>query len=738
MAFGFGRKKGASGGDEAQGAQSASQAPPKAKKRKPNEMLSSVIKESTEGAAVALMRSNELFLVDGGSKAVILLLDVAKPSFGGLSQKQRGDETKGSIIELIQADHIKTVATAGMLEEDIFGIIPTLQTVERMDEFDLLVNAEYNWATVDLATFSIAEGGPATFAQAKQVANDLASIESVMGAGVAAPAAAAAPAPAPATEVLAAVPDDEVDYGDEDDQIEDDYVPAASEPAGDDEPDFGEEPDFGDEEPVDYGDLDAEDGGDFDDDGYAGDDEGGFEDYADEGYEAETSDREVTEEEVENTIARRYLSGDLDLEVDLAPFENYLGTNEPIALFSEEADVDDWLGNQIAQMAKQANAEIVSSHQRGIAELRQQYLGLMSLHVEDVVKQLDLDDPTTSYGDLRKRAISDHRDRAVRAEEIAANRRREIKERFDSEVEVRALAAAEQERIRYRDRHGAKLERDLSEVNSQVAAQSDDMLAQAQEHILSSRRNDASKRMDLGVNRILDALGERHRSFIDEEARLYEVHSQRMQAFLDDYRKEDLARSHALQEELSRNDQVQRAGQEYAARMDAAAAEHRAEIARLHDEIEKLHEAAKSEMVSAEKRWNGLLEVERANTQAANVRADEINQRLTLVDQRTNEQYKDRLAAMDEERRRAVDEADRAAKVSDRGSKMLALLGLVMAVAALAIGILIGMMWVNSRGAGGGMMLPHFAMLADTFLHSTAADPGSWLTAIPSSTQTSA
>jgi len=305
-------------------------------------------------------------------------------------------------------------------------------------------------------------------------------------------------------------------------------------------------------------------------------------------------------------------------------------------------------------------------------------------------------------------------------------------------VEGRAQAAAEQERIRYKDRHGAKLERDLSEVNSQVAAQSDDLLAQAQEQILSSRRNDAGKRMDLGVNRILDALGERHRAFIEEESHLYDVHSQRMQSFLDDYRKEDLARSHALQEELARNDQVQRAGQEYAARMDAAAAEHRSEIARLHADIEKLHALAKDEMASAEKRWAGLLEVERANTSAANVRADEINQRLSLVDQRTEEQYKDHLAAMDEERRRAVDEADRAAKVSDRGSKMLALLGLVMAVAALAIGILIGMMWVNSRGSGSGMMLPHLTMLADTFLHSTAADPGSWLTAIPSSTQTSA
>lgn len=752
--FGGRKKKASADGDSVEVVPAApAAAAPKAKKHKPNEMLSSVIKESTEGAAVALMRANEPFLLEGGTKAAILLLDVSRPSFGGLSQKQRGDEDKGSIIELIQADHIKTVATAGMLAEDVFGIIPTHDTVERMDEFDLLVETPYTWGVVTLSPFGVAEGAETTFSVAKQVANSLLDIGQAIGAD----AAATQVIPAAVASTPAAVPapaDDEVDFGEE---FDEDSIPELDDLPADDVPvagHAGSEDDLADldDDAVDYGDLDQDDTHFDDGDGefpfdaddsdldYGSDDQDAFLADDDETPQDEEIDydREVSDDEVQDTIARRYLSGDLGLEVDLEPFERYLGTQSPIALFSEDADVDDWLGNQIAQMAKQANAELLSFNQRSLGDLRQQYLGLMSMHVEQVNDQLDVENPSTVYGELTAAAADDHRSRMTKYDEIIAGRKREIVQRFDDEAEDRAKAAAAMARSQYKDRNGSRMERELSEITSQVAAQNDDVLAQQREDILRRRRSDAAKRMDLGVNRILEALGERHRQMVEDQTRIYEHHNARMQQFLDDYRKEDVARSHALQEELARDDKVERAGQEYAARMDAASSEHRAEIARLNSEIEKIHESARADVAGVEKRWQGLLEAEQANTKAANSRADEISNRLSTVTERTEQQFKDRLVAMDSERERAVKAADQAEKIGNRSSKMIAMMALVMALAALAIGILIGMMWRNMQGGAGFVMVPQLTMMADTFLHSTAADLGGWLAAIPLSTQTPA
>lgn len=736
MAFGFGRKK--ASGDEASGPEAVGQpaAPaPKAKKRKPNEMLSSVIKESTEGAATALMRSNKSFLIDGGSKAVVLLLDVA--NIGGLSQRQRGDESKGSIIELIQADQITTIATAGMLEEDIFGIIPTENTVSRMDEYDLLVNAPYTWGTVDLGSFQIAEGGPATFASAKQVSEGIQTVEQAIGAASAHRLDETAFMPPVASgavgsdEVDGA---DDIDYGDDDGDLDDlpepqgfgDETPFDDETVHEDEPAFDE---YADEDDVFDPEVEQFDGLEED---APFDDENGYQDGAGEGEYYEPDDREVSEAEIEDTIARRYLSGDLGLEVDLAPFEHYLGTSDPIALFNENADVDDWLGNQMAQMAKQANADIEAHRYRSLAELRQQYQALMSMHVEQVVAELDIDNPKTMYGSLKAAAVDDHRERYSDGERIISERKREILDRFEAELKERADQAAMTARVQYKDRNQSRIDRELSEVGAQVAAQNDDVLAQQQEQLLATRRSDATKRMDLGMNRILEALGERHRAMVKAEAALYSQHSQRMQDFLDEYRKEDVARSHALQEELARNDKVDAAGREYAARMDAMAAEHRAEITKLREGIDQLHVKAREEMKASEDRWRGLLEVQEANTQAANTRADDYSKRLSLVGEQTEAQYKNRLADMDAERQRAVDEADRATKVTDRGTKLMASLALVMALAALAIGILLGMMWANSRGAG--LILPTHS-ISSMFDGSATVLHG--VTAIPSSTQTS-
>ena len=59
---------------------------PKQKKRKPAELLSSVVNESAVGAAIDLLKQNEAFALPNGTAWVGLLLSVDE--IGGLSQKQ--------------------------------------------------------------------------------------------------------------------------------------------------------------------------------------------------------------------------------------------------------------------------------------------------------------------------------------------------------------------------------------------------------------------------------------------------------------------------------------------------------------------------------------------------------------------------------------------------------------------------------------------------------------------------
>ena len=118
------------------------------KRRKPEEMLASVVRESTANAAIDLLRQNERFALPGNNSWAALALPVA--NIGGLSKKQQKDEAKGSLIELINHDLIQAITTRVLLDEEVLCIIPTPQTLERMEEYSLLTNASYFWMVLTL------------------------------------------------------------------------------------------------------------------------------------------------------------------------------------------------------------------------------------------------------------------------------------------------------------------------------------------------------------------------------------------------------------------------------------------------------------------------------------------------------------------------------------------------------------------------------------------------------------
>ena len=121
----------------------------RAKPRRKDETLASVLTESEPGAAVDVMRQIDRFVLpkevapNGGY--VVMVLPTADPSFGGLSRKQNKDKDKGLIINLMQAGDIEIVITPALLDDDALGIIPEHGTLERMDEFTILRDARFMW-----------------------------------------------------------------------------------------------------------------------------------------------------------------------------------------------------------------------------------------------------------------------------------------------------------------------------------------------------------------------------------------------------------------------------------------------------------------------------------------------------------------------------------------------------------------------------------------------------------------
>lgn len=143
----------------------------KAKKtRKPrdDERLSSVLRESEPNTAIDLLRRNTEFEIPSGNAWVVMLLRAQ--DIGGLSKKERKNEDKGAIINLMSSDDINVIFVPELADEDSVVFVPNKGTLGRMDEFGLLREARY----LPAAVFVDPEGGGLTITTVPGVNEDIA------------------------------------------------------------------------------------------------------------------------------------------------------------------------------------------------------------------------------------------------------------------------------------------------------------------------------------------------------------------------------------------------------------------------------------------------------------------------------------------------------------------------------------------------------------------------------------
>ncbi len=711
-------KKGSRGEAQQSPAESPQDAPGKqAKRRRPQESLASVVNESVPGAAVDLMSRNEYFALPNRAGWAILLLNTGSPEFGGLSLKQRGDEAKGSIIELIAGDQIQVVVTARMLDMDVLGIIPNEATLRRLGEYRILRDAKYAWGIISEGDDGLVENAvaEATFASAQAIAAGQRTLQQelpdvwqwalgneVLQEQAPAPQAVppALPAPEAAPQAQPAAFDDasEDPFGQEG---------APSEPAVEPEPTAApvyEEPDDG----VDYATLDegdavqdlwADDEAPVYDDDEAGDEQD-FDDYDDEA-EGEGSTyeqylemhegREVTEREVRESIIRRFADDELDLAIDAEEFEKTFSTDVP-AVTIDVGDSDDWLSGQVALIASQANAQLAQLHEDNRAELRQQYVDLMSIHAEKVARDLSLNSEGARYTALRKAAESDYDVDKARASDETARLRKEIVDRCESEAEEVAQAAAAEARSRFHRQNRPTKERLLSEAGVDVDRRGEERFTENRRTLIETRRKDAGYLMEMGVTRALQILAERQAEQRRAEAVLLHEWTDRIMEFIDENRKNDVTRTEALAEQLARQNTVADLTEQFAKERASLQAEQEAKVASLQAEMLHQREASLAELKQRDEAWQHKVVDAEGRVNHANDLVRALTDQLGSVGERIEEQYTARIADLEGDKRSFSEELERAGQIQKRANTTMLILLIALTLAGVLVGVILG--WV--------------------------------------------
>ncbi|MDT8913575.1 hypothetical protein [Amycolatopsis sp. PS_44_ISF1] len=642
----------------------------KERRKKPDELLSSVVRETAVPAAVDLLRSNTPFVFPSGTAWVMLVLFA--DAIGGLSKRHGRDEAKGSIIQLIGSDHIQTLATAKMLADDYFGIIPTGETLERMEEFALLRHAEYSWAVVwpkpgDDVDIDLVSG--ATVARAKAVLAESMTLEAAVG-----PQAWRRHSGTTITE-------------DTDDAIAE--AEAASESAGADDGDAifdplpVDEPVFTDEPltPAGNAEVPAEPTATVDDDP-AFLETGGMEEFDEDDDDVpihpldgdevvQLADQDQTREE----IARRFLSDELDLEVRLTEFHATFAIAASVVQIDVPQGTTEWLSAQVAQLTRQANADLTQLRHTHQAELQVLCVTLLSAHAQQVIRDVATDRDGSRYKSIKDSAEQAHRERESAKEQQIREAKARIAHDHEHEAKKRAEQAALDAEIRYDERHRPRMQRDQADAAAEIDRIVENAYSHDQQEILRVRRADAALMMQVGTTKIFEVLAERQSEYLAAEAARLAQWRTEIQRMVDDNRKADIAHAETLAEHQRSTDAVAIARREHEAHMETMRNEHTERIRLMEGELERIRADASARMRVHDAEWQHRLGVTQEQVKSYIARTADLMKERDTAESSANSRWAERLKQT---------EAPLAREVEIQGRWIRVLLVLMIAVALFA------------------------------------------------------
>lgn len=720
--------------------------------RAAKDSLTLVIDETEPGAALDIIRQNTEWLLPNGIGVILALpvdASIEDGGIGGLGKvSSKGNEDKGSILQRIADDKIQVCATEDMLRHNILGVIPTPASLgpDGMGEYTLFDRAKFLLTSVtprpdgtletvpvhfDEATglIEVPDGDidTVTLAQAQEIAAGSVTLASLIptlwkrlgGEGadeeVAEEEIAEEAAPAAPTLPPTAAPSESVEAVENLPHFDPDDIP--------DEP-------MVDELPSDEGLYDEDD-----------EDENPFDDIEEapapaphvptqtEEVEvapepvAPVDERVFTQDAVRTAVARRFLDDSLDFAVDMTPFETLLGyeVDTPAQFSLDHLDSTNWLDGQIKMLSQQANTVLADQRRRDIEELRNLFFSLVSRTGDEISAQMSIDEDAGNTWAKTMAEVNGNETKALAdLSEISEKQKAVLADQYQQEREAFIQARIGEERVRYDERHKPALVRQMDDMEASIRLDIESDYEARRYEILRARKTSARGAFDAAITKVMDHLIEKRAEQVQCEAELIEKFRVEMSTFLDENRKEDIARTQALQEQLSRQNIVEEKSAEFAAREQ----ELHEQIARERDEAHKRVLAAQDEANKVLERMRQENEAQlaqaRAEVQRANERVKEEAERVGVVRDEIARQFQSQVESLQTDKQLLMDQMDRENLVAKRANRLYIALAVLVALAFLALGVIIGMLvhggagssahvasmmeWVMNSAAGGGAL----------------------------------
>lgn len=649
----------------------------KAGKKKADEFMSSVINESVVETVLEEGYAGQDFLAYE-DKYIGLFLKVE--DMGGLNVKvAKRDEDKSQIIEAINSGRMKCVVTSDLMEMEALVFIPDAMTLDAMSEYSLLSEKTYAIALIDKTGDITVKSSTVAFEDALACVEKGEHFAKFLGVEAAAePEKQAADTADEGDGVFAE--EEAAAQGMPVDELEED-MPFATGPAQQEAPVY-------DDSAANWSGTPEE--GTFEEEELVYDDEGTQEEAEEEATE------EISHDDFEKAMTRKLYSDDLGLEISTEAFDAQFMHGNGFVPFAEDRG-EGWLNQYLSQMSKDANADMRRTHQDNLLKMRTLFFNMISTYVSDISKELDYTDSKTDYGKQYDAIMQVKAEAEDSLDYRISDRRAEIADEWERRLADVGQAAATAAASQYRDRHEKQHNDAMYRVEQELRSQVMDSFNDNVRDMNNKRREEAAKRLDLGITSALAEVSRMYMALLEEENAKYEMYQKSMMEFIDTNRKDEIARAKALDEENRQHERADAVMAECTAKMQQQTEEFEARRLALSTELEDMKRQHAAELKAKEAEYQNGLHKATADHETLQARVDKLTDDLCSLDNKKEEQYQSRIDALVAEREAFSQKYDHLTDMTKKNHMMLITASVVGVVAALVVGFVAGE-FVNIKG----------------------------------------
>lgn len=692
----FGKKKNKDVDATSTAAVDTPAAPVKVKKKKGG--MSSIFKESVMETVMTDFKDNDQFIhkENGEDKYVGIMLDTK--DIGGLDKKSKKVEAKGQLIECINSGRIKTVITQDLMDEECIVFIPEAFTLNAMDEFSLLTDAKYELCYVYPDGDIECLGKKVTYSEITDIlTEDGGHIDDILGSE-----------------------DDVPEDDSESDALLDDDTSAESDTKSDDE--FDDWDDIGD---VDDDDLEAADDDDIptiDDDGHEipaqkeePEDVGSYvppvpnvpnapEQAVQQNMDAVNPQQEETAPETENeipqewseqTIVRKFYSDALGLEISIDPFDAQFMDRNTFVPF-EENRPSSWLNDNLNEMSRVANDEMNRMHQNNLFLMRERYFRLISMHCDKIRKDLDINDPTTLYGQMKNQLDEEYQINLQSMDGQIQAQKEELDAAWKQRLQEVGMDAAREAQHKYRERYQPAHEQKVYDIADAVKANIEAEHNYSIHDLNERRRTEASALLDLGISEVLDEVSEMYTECLEAERVRCRELTENMKEFQADYVRDDNNRTAALAEELRQTEKADAVLAEQTQKIRSLSEEYAAKRRESEADIKRLREENQARLADMKVDCEKDIARVKADKEALNKEYHHLLDKYNELNKTKDEEYKARMNEYKDELEAWSEKYDNVVDLHKRNNRVATFFVIAAVIAAVAIGF-IGGEFANSK-----------------------------------------